>query len=653
MSHEWRMHADKSPLFAEYLLLAGEAGWDELVSTEDLAIGRGDILIVEDMQNDFVEIDQLNPQGGAFAVAEGSTICPQIVRLVEHFATCGGEVVLTRSYHPKQHCSFIPQQGPFPPHCVQGTVGSFFYEPIAACIQKLYSGDAPYKDQVKIAFKGFHEDVDSLGSFEYPDEQSSWERIAHAAEPNERMLHGYPLASWTGAVLLDCSNQATDVNAPPDIMSVLRRESLKSWLRHRGTNRIFVCGLAMDLCVLDTAINAVSAGFRHIHMVMDASRATHLPSMGKFGTGFLTDPASIQQKLKAAGVTVVPTAALLPGFLPYNPVGEKEMLKYGFPKTLGPFALVRCRKLALFVDREKRTYKAKAPLEEIRQLEANGMSASGTIATPSPMTLSDEVKKMLGIPVEAVQFCWAYPVGGGKWSEQALAYFSITTPSSAFFVYGGYIYFDKRGRVVAMCAISLGNGLIFEPGRSWDHRFSGALEGRWVRVTVPYILDKGGRYFAWVNGGEVLQPPCKEVLGGDTWQAPPNGCFVYLFSESPTLADDRDVYFAVATEQQQTHKCFGRVGVSEEETVNQLRRLMGGEKVSEVSIGKVQKALQEWDANLDGRISEDEMTAVLKTLNPKITPESMRRLFSQADLNKDGAIDVEEFVKWLWPADGV
>ena len=28
--------------------------------------------------------------------------------------------------------------------------------------------------EVKIAFKGFHEDVDSLGSFEYPDEPSSW-----------------------------------------------------------------------------------------------------------------------------------------------------------------------------------------------------------------------------------------------------------------------------------------------------------------------------------------------------------------------------------------------------------------------------------------------------------------------------------------------
>ena len=32
----------------------------------------------------------------------------------------------------------------------------------------------------------------------------------------------------------------------------------------------------------------------------------------------------------------------------------QEMLKYGFPKTLGPFALVRARKLALFVDRVAR-----------------------------------------------------------------------------------------------------------------------------------------------------------------------------------------------------------------------------------------------------------------------------------------------------------
>lgn len=34
--------------------------------------------------------------------------------------------------------------------------------------------------------------------------------------------------------------------------------------------------------------------------------------------------------------------------------------------------------------------------------------------------------------------------------RQALGYYSISTPSAAFFVYGGYIYFDKMGRVVAV-----------------------------------------------------------------------------------------------------------------------------------------------------------------------------------------------------------
>ena len=37
-----------------------------------------------------------------------------------------------------------------------------------------------------------------------------------------------------------------------------------------------------------------------------------------------------------------------------NPLGEKAALKHGFPKTLGPFALVKCKRLALWVDRAPR-----------------------------------------------------------------------------------------------------------------------------------------------------------------------------------------------------------------------------------------------------------------------------------------------------------
>lgn len=264
------------------------------------------------------------------------------------------------------------------------------------------------------------------------------------------------------------------------------------------------------------------------------------------------------------------------------------------------------------------------------------------------MTLSDEVKRSLGIPAHATEYAWAYPVSPGKWTSEALGYFSTSTPSAAFFIYGGYIYFDKMGRVAAVCAISLGNGLEFEPAEAWDNRYSGALEKRWVPVTVPYILERGARHFAWINGGELLQPSAKDVLGGQDWRAPANGCFVYKFHESPLLADDRDVFFAVRGSLVH-QKAFGKLGALEEQAMRQLRNQMGGESLKDASIAKVQQALEEWDANLDGRISEDEMATALKILCPRMTQEVIKNLFSQADLNKDGFVDVNEFVQWLWP----
>lgn len=641
------MHAAQSPIFAEYLLLAEEVGWGDLVDTADTKIGRGDVLLVVDMQNDFLELDPINPNGGAFAVAEGNSICFQTVQLMEHFAQRGGDVLLTRDYHPKKHCSFLQQKGPFPEHCVQGTNGSFFYEPIAQCISRLRGGDAPYRDEVRIAVKGFHEDVDSFGAFEYPDEAESWERLPHTSKCKEERLHGYGLNAWTGAVLLDNANQDADPNAPPDVMAIYRRESLSDWLQNRGTERLFVCGLALDYCVLDTVLGATKMGFRNTQLVLDSSRAMHLKDMGKFGTGFLSDPAIIQKKLKNAGAKIVPTAAILPGFTPSNPFYDKAELKHGFPKTLGPFALCRCKRLSLWVDREKGSYKATSPLDVIRQLEDRDIPPTGRISHPVPLTLKDEVKKSLKIPQDATEYCWAYPVSAAKWTDQALAYFSISTPSAAFFVYGGYVYFDRMGRVKGVFAVSLGNGLSFEPGQPWDQRYTAALENRWVHITVPYLLDKGARFFAWINGGEVLQPAAKEVLGGEDWKAPQHGCFVYKFSESPQLTDDRDVYFAVVGSGEDS-KAFGRMG-AEEQALQSLRSQLGGDTLQSANLKKVEKCLQAWDANRDGKISEDEMAAALKTLNPKISPDSLKRIFSQADLNKDGFLDVDEFISWLWP----
>ena len=69
--------------------------------------------------------------------------------------------------------------------------------------------------------------------------------------------------------------------------------------------QIFVCGLAFDFCVLDTAINAALCGFTDVNIILPGSRAAHITGVGKYGTGFLSDPAEIEAKLKAHGVHVL------------------------------------------------------------------------------------------------------------------------------------------------------------------------------------------------------------------------------------------------------------------------------------------------------------------------------------------------------------
>jgi nicotinamidase/pyrazinamidase len=72
-------------------------------------------LLIVDLQNDFVP-------GGALAVPHGDEIVDRVRELIEseRFEL----VVATRDWHPPDHGSFEAQGGPWPPHCVQGTVGA-------------------------------------------------------------------------------------------------------------------------------------------------------------------------------------------------------------------------------------------------------------------------------------------------------------------------------------------------------------------------------------------------------------------------------------------------------------------------------------------------------------------------------------------------
>jgi nicotinamidase/pyrazinamidase len=166
--------------------------------------GDHDVLLVVDVQNDFCP-------GGGLAVPAGDEIVPVVNRLGRDFA----HVILTQDWHPPGHSSFASGHSghrPFdtidmpygrqilwPDHCVQGTAGAAFHPGL----------DLPRAELV--LRKGYHAGIDSYSAFRENDRRTA-----------------------TG---------------------------LAAYLRERGFERVTLCGLATDFCVLYSALDAAALGF--------------------------------------------------------------------------------------------------------------------------------------------------------------------------------------------------------------------------------------------------------------------------------------------------------------------------------------------------------------------------------------------------------
>lgn len=81
--------------------------------------GPGDALLVVDVQRDFLP-------GGALAVPCGNAVLGPLEGAMALFVRRGLPVIATRDWHPRDHCSFAAQGGPWPVHCVAGTPGAEF-----------------------------------------------------------------------------------------------------------------------------------------------------------------------------------------------------------------------------------------------------------------------------------------------------------------------------------------------------------------------------------------------------------------------------------------------------------------------------------------------------------------------------------------------
>lgn len=193
-------------------------------------------LILVDIQNDFMP-------GGALGVPGGDAIVPVVNRLQPGFAL----VVATQDWHPPGHASFASshpgnsafdsieldglEQTLWPDHCVQGTAGADFHAQLDT-------------QRVEAVFrKGMDSGIDSYSGF------------------------------------YDNGHQKTT--------------GLAGYLREKGVQTLFFCGLAADICVAFSIRDANAEGFSTV-LVEDATRALS-------GEDF----AAIRDELQTAGTRIV------------------------------------------------------------------------------------------------------------------------------------------------------------------------------------------------------------------------------------------------------------------------------------------------------------------------------------------------------------
>jgi nicotinamidase/pyrazinamidase len=88
-------------------------------STDKIELGKGDVLLVIDIQNDFLP-------GGSLAVTEGDQVIPVLNGYIDQFIKHQLPVFATRDWHPFKHSSFIQQGGLWPEHCIADTKGAEF-----------------------------------------------------------------------------------------------------------------------------------------------------------------------------------------------------------------------------------------------------------------------------------------------------------------------------------------------------------------------------------------------------------------------------------------------------------------------------------------------------------------------------------------------
>ncbi|HSH61061.1 MAG TPA: isochorismatase family protein [Acidimicrobiales bacterium] len=179
-----------------------------------------------------VQNDFADP-GGGLPVPGGDEVVAVVNGEVQRAGRSGSLVVYTQDWHPPVTPHFRTEGGLWPVHCVQGTWGA-----------------------------ELHPDLDVVG------------QVIQKGTEGEDGYSGFSVRDPTSGDERDTA-----------LESVLRRASVE---------RVVVVGLAADVCVKDTALDAARRGFRTT-VLRDATRPVELQS---------GDSVRAEEELRSAGVEV-------------------------------------------------------------------------------------------------------------------------------------------------------------------------------------------------------------------------------------------------------------------------------------------------------------------------------------------------------------
>lgn len=162
-----------------------------------------DALLIVDAQNDFFP-------NGSLGVPNGDQIIPILNELIQDAQQKNIPIIASRDWHPKDHCSFEAQGGPWPAHCIQETKGAAFHPEVKLPASAIV---------VNKAFDRTHESYSALEGMTDQD-----------------------------------------------------HKTLTDLLQELGIKRLWIGGLALDYCVKHSVLDAAKAGLE-ANVILEATKA--------------------------------------------------------------------------------------------------------------------------------------------------------------------------------------------------------------------------------------------------------------------------------------------------------------------------------------------------------------------------------------------